>query len=99
VVGRLRDIYEACIDTVNTDNRMESSETAGRIQVTEEMYRRLTLTHTFERRGQIEIKGKGPMTTYFLIGRQSNGVPSGVVDSSRTGDTPAGGGASSIVPD
>ena len=86
VVGRLRFTYDVWSDTVNTASRMESSGTAGRIQVTEEIYGRLTLTHTFERRGQIEIKGKGPMTTYFLIGRQSNGVPSGLVDSSRTGD-------------
>ena len=42
--------------------------------MTEEIYRRLTLTHTFERRGQIDIKGKGPMTTYFLIGRRGNGA-------------------------
>jgi len=99
VVGRLRFTYDVWSDTVNTASRMESSGTAGRIQVTEEIYRRLTLTHTFERRGQIEIKGKGPMTTYFLIGRQSNGVSSGVADSSRTVDTPARGGASSMVPD
>jgi len=86
VVGRLRFTYDVWSDTVNTASRMESSGTPGRIQVTEEIYRRLTVTHTFERRGQIEIKGKGPMTTYFLIGRQSISVPSGLVDSSRTGD-------------
>jgi class 3 adenylate cyclase len=48
---------------------MESSGAPGRIQVTEGTYRRLSLTHRFECRGQIDIKGKGPMTTYFLIGR------------------------------
>src|SRR3989454_5219195 len=74
VVGRLRFTYDVWSDTVNTASRMESSGTAGRIQVTEEIYRRLTLTHTFERRGQIDIKGKGPMTTYFLIGRHDNGA-------------------------
>jgi adenylate cyclase len=75
VVGRHRFTYDVWSDTVNTASRMESSGTAGRIQVTEEIHRRLTLTHTFECRGQVEIKGKGPMTTYFLIGRQSIGVP------------------------
>ena len=74
VVGRFRFTYDVWSDTVNTASRMESSGTAGRIQVTEEIYRRLTLTHTFERRGQIDIKGKGPMTTYFLIGRHGNGA-------------------------
>jgi adenylate cyclase len=80
VVGRLRFTYDVWSDTVNTASRMESSGTAGRIQVTEETYRRLTQTHTFERRGQIDIKGKGPMTTYFLIGRQQGGASSMVRD-------------------
>jgi guanylate cyclase len=76
VVGRIRFTYDVWSDTVNTASRMESSGTAGRIQVTEEIYRRLTLTHTFERRGKIDIKGKGPMTTYFLMGRQQGGASS-----------------------
>ena len=71
VVGRHRFTYDIWSDTVNTASRMESSGAPGRIQVTEETYSRLSLTHRFECRGQIDIKGKGPMTTYFLIGRQS----------------------------
>jgi class 3 adenylate cyclase len=76
VVGRHRFTYDIWSDTVITASRMESSGAAGRIQVTEEMYRRLRLTHTFERRGQVEIKGKGPMMTYFLMGRQQGGASS-----------------------
>ena len=76
VVGRHRFTYDVWSDAVNTASRMESSGAPGRIQVTEGTYRRLALTHRLECRGQIDIKGKGPMTTYFLIGRQSNGVPS-----------------------
>jgi adenylate cyclase len=75
VVGRHRFTYDVWSDTVNSASRMESSGAPGRIQVTEETYRRLSLTHRFECRGQVDIKGKGPMTTYFLIGRQVNGVP------------------------
>ena len=86
VVGRLRFTYDVWSDTVNIASRMESSGASGRIQVTEGTYRRLALTHRFECRGQIDIKGKGPMTTYFLIGRRSNGVSSGS-------------GASRMVPD
>jgi adenylate cyclase len=86
VVGRHRFTYDVWGDTVNTASRMESSGTPGRIQVTEETYRRLSLTHRFECRGQIEIKGKGPMTTYFLIARQNE-------------VTAALGGASSMVLD
>jgi class 3 adenylate cyclase len=71
VVGRHRFTYDIWSDTVNTASRMESSGVPGRVQVTEETHSRLSLTHRFECRGQIDIKGKGPMTTYFLIGRQS----------------------------
>jgi class 3 adenylate cyclase len=90
VVGRHRFTYDIWSDTVNTASRMESSGAPGRIQVTEETHRRLLLTHRFECRGQIDIKGKGPMTTYFLIGRQrAVAGPTG---------SPVG-GAPSMVPD
>jgi len=69
VVGRHRFTYDVWSDAVNTASRMESSGVPGRIQVTEETYRRLMATHEFECRGEIDIKGKGIMRTYFLIGR------------------------------
>jgi len=75
VVGRHRFTYDVWSDAVNTASRMESSGVPGRIQVTEGTYRRLFPTYTFECRGQIDIKGKGPMTTYFLTGRQGYAVP------------------------
>src|SRR5256712_9666460 len=74
VVRRHRFTYDGWSDTVNTASRMESNGAPGRNQVTEETHSRLALTHRFERRVQIDIKGKGPMTTYFLIGRQSEGT-------------------------
>jgi class 3 adenylate cyclase len=48
---------------------MESTSVPGRIQVTEETHRRLSARYRFEPRGTIEVKGKGLMTTYFLLGR------------------------------
>ena len=74
VVGHYRFTYDVWSDAVNTASRMESTGAPGRIQVTEETYRRLCTTYTFEPRGQIEVKGKGPMNTYFLLGRQSDAV-------------------------
>ena len=74
VVGRHRFTYDVWSDTVNTASRMESSGAPGRIQVTEGTYRRLFPTYKFECRGQIDIKGKGPMTTYFLISRSATRV-------------------------
>lgn len=76
VVGSHRFTYDVWSDTVNTASRMESTGVAGRIQVTELVYERLSATFTFEPRGTIEVKGKGAMTTYFLVGRQSpDGLP------------------------
>jgi adenylate cyclase len=69
VIGRAKFIYDLWGDTVNTASRMESHGLPGAIQVTERAYERL---HRYElrSRGTIEVKGKGSMTTYLLIGRQ-----------------------------
>ena len=42
----------------------------GRIQVTEETYRRLRHRFDFEERGSVEVKGKGALRTYLLLGRR-----------------------------
>ena len=70
VVGHYRFTYDVWSNAVNAASRMESSGVPGRIQVTEETYRRLHAGYTFEARGQIEVKGKRPMTNYFLLGRE-----------------------------
>jgi adenylate cyclase len=77
VVGHHRFTYDVWSDAVNTASRMESSSVPGRIQVTEETYRRLCAVYTFEPRGEIDVKGKGPMRTYFLVARQSQAAPPG----------------------
>ena len=71
VVGSHRFTYDVWSDAVNTASRMESTGVPDRIQVTEETYGRLCATYRFEPRGTIEVKGKGPMVTYFLVGRRS----------------------------
>ena len=70
VIGRTKFIYDLWGDTVNTASRMESHGIPGAIQVTERAYERLRDTHEFRARGSIDVKGKGPMTTYLLIGRR-----------------------------
>jgi class 3 adenylate cyclase len=70
VIGRAKFTYDLWGDTVNTASRMESHGLPGAIQVTERAYERLRDRYELRRRGTIEVKGKGPMTTYLLLGRR-----------------------------
>ncbi|NVM20392.1 MAG: response regulator [Desulfobacterales bacterium] len=69
VIGRKRFIYDIWGNTVNTAHRMQSHGLPGCVQVTEATYDRLRSKYLFEERGAIEVKGKGKVVTYFLIGR------------------------------
>jgi adenylate cyclase len=70
VVGSRRFFYDVWGDAVNVASRMESTDSVGRIQVPEAMYERLKNEFVLQERGQIEIKGKGRMSTWYLIGRR-----------------------------
>jgi class 3 adenylate cyclase len=65
VIGENKFIYDLWGDTVNTASRMESNGVAGKIQVTERFMDKISNIE-FEERGEIQIKGKGKMMTYFL---------------------------------
>jgi adenylate cyclase len=69
VIGRSKFSYDLWGDTVNTASRMESHALPGSIQVTERTYRRLKDRYILEERGTIDVKGKGEMRTYLLLGR------------------------------
>jgi class 3 adenylate cyclase len=71
VIGRSKFIYDLWGDTVNTASRMESQGVPGTIQVTDRAYKRLANHFVFEERGVIEVKGKGPMRTHFLIAERN----------------------------
>jgi class 3 adenylate cyclase len=70
VIGLKKFIYDVWGDTVNTASRMESTGVPGRIQVTPATYQRLRGAFEFESRGPIEVKGKGVIETWFLLGRR-----------------------------
>jgi class 3 adenylate cyclase len=72
VIGRSKFTYDLWGDTVNTASRMESHGVAGCIQVTARTYQRLRDRYRFERRGPIQVKGKGEMVTYFLLGKRDD---------------------------
>jgi class 3 adenylate cyclase len=69
VIGRRKFSYDLWGDTVNTASRMESTGVPGCIQVTDRTYRRLADGYRLERRGPIQVKGKGKLVTWFLVGR------------------------------
>lgn len=69
VIGTAKFAYDLWGDAVNTASRMESHGLPEGIQVTEATYLRLKDKYAFESRGMIDVKGKGPMATYLLLGR------------------------------
>ncbi|MEA5597195.1 adenylate/guanylate cyclase domain-containing protein [Rivularia sp. UHCC 0363] len=70
VIGLQKFTYDLWGNTVNIASRMESHGLSGKIQVTVDTYNRLRHQFILEKRGEISVKGKGNMTTYFLIGKR-----------------------------
>ena len=66
VIGTHKFIYDVWGDTVNTASRMESHSLTGRIQVSAATASALAGQFPLEPRGIIDVKGKGPMETFFL---------------------------------
>lgn len=68
VIGIKKFIYDLWGDAVNTASRMESHGVPGRIHISETTCTHLGDRYRVKKRGRIAIKGKGEMTTYFLLG-------------------------------
>jgi class 3 adenylate cyclase len=68
VIGRAKFIYDLWGDTVNTASRMELHAQPGTIQVTARTYDRLRERYELQPCGTIDVKGKGRMSPYLLIG-------------------------------
>ncbi len=70
IIGEVKFSYDMWGDAVNTASRMESHGEAGKIHVSEEFKHAVETVHApslrFIPRGEIDIKGKGMMKTYFL---------------------------------
>jgi adenylate cyclase len=71
VIGHKRFLYDLWGDAVNTASRMESQSTPGEIQITRETYELLKEEFVCAHRGTIEVKGKGEMETWYLVGPRS----------------------------
>jgi len=66
VIGQHRFIYDVWGDTVNTASRLESSGLPNRIQISEATHAHVCDAFHCELRGEVAIRGKGTMLTYFL---------------------------------
>lgn len=71
VVGTKKFFYDVWGDAVNVAARMETTGVAGRIHVSPETFERLHEGFELERRGEVDIKGKGKMQTWFLLHRKT----------------------------
>jgi adenylate cyclase len=71
VVGARKFFYDVWGDAVNVAARMETSAAEGRIQVPQNVFERLNHAFVLEERGEVDIKGKGVMRTWYLVGRRA----------------------------
>lgn len=70
IIGRKKFSYDLWGNTVNIASRMASLGLSGHTQVTQTTHDRLCDQFKFNKRGVIDVKGKGEMTTYFLVGHE-----------------------------
>lgn len=66
VLGTHKVAFDVWGDAVNTAKRMETYGLPGRVHVSAATHQALGNAFRFEPRGPLDIKGKGPMETYFL---------------------------------
>eukprot|EP00796_Vickermania_ingenoplastis_P004814 gene4814-3456_t len=71
VIGNKKVAYDLWGDCVNTASRMYSTGVAGRIQVSDNTYKRVSNYYSFEDR-HVQAKGKGALLTHLYVDRIKN---------------------------
>ncbi|MCW2624087.1 adenylate/guanylate cyclase domain-containing protein [Mycobacterium sp.] len=84
VVGARKFFYDVWGDAVNIASRMETTDVEGRIQVPHDVYERLNHAFLFEERGNVDVKGKGVMHTWYLVGRRDDHAVRSAVEQGAT---------------
>lgn len=69
VIGRRRFLYDLWGDTVNMASRMESHGTPDEIQITSSTWQLVRDDFVTEPIGLVDVKGKGKIETWRLVGR------------------------------
>jgi len=72
IVGREKYIYDILGDTVNTASRIEHASEAMQINVSQSSRSLAESEFEFSDRGAIEVKGKGRLEMYFLLGEKKS---------------------------
>jgi adenylate cyclase len=71
VIGRRRFLYDLWGDTVNMASRMESHGAPDEIQITRSTWELLDEDFVTERIGLVDVKGKGQIETWRLVGSRA----------------------------
>jgi class 3 adenylate cyclase len=66
VIGQSRFHYKVFGETVNVASRVQSQARAGSVLVSETTFKRIRHKHRLEEYGTLELKGHGPMKTFWL---------------------------------
>jgi class 3 adenylate cyclase len=74
VIGKRKFHYDVWGDTVNVASRMETFGIPGKIQLAKDTYDLIKDDFVCESRGDIDIKGKGIMETWFLKDRKKSSI-------------------------
>jgi adenylate cyclase len=75
VIGRRRFLYDLWGDTVNMASRMESHGTPDAIQITRSTWELLRNDFVAEPLGLVDVKGKGAVETWRLVGPRGGTPP------------------------
>lgn len=72
VIGQIKPFYDIWGDTVNIASRMESHGQPGRVHISDDVRMALTSNYRLEKRGAIDIKNRGQITTWFVARAQTD---------------------------
>jgi class 3 adenylate cyclase/CHASE3 domain sensor protein len=75
IIGRKKFAYDLWGDVVNITSRLEGTAEPMKIHVSESVHARLEDSYLFEERGEVELKNRGKLRTYYLVGKKAERMP------------------------